>query len=96
MNVNLPLEREKWAALNAFLARSVVVLNGVIAIVLVVAFAIIGASASVLNFIFSVILGFIIALVTCGLVALAIEIHSELTKYEWLSNRVGERGPTHP
>jgi hypothetical protein len=67
--------------LNKFLARAVGFLNGVLAIILVVGGAWFGATTGqAFGFVFGLTIGFVAALVACGLLALVIDIHSELIK----------------
>jgi len=66
---------------NHFLARAVAVLNGLIAIILIGIGTFVGAfSRNPLGLVLGAIAGFIAALVLCGVLALAIQIHAELLK----------------
>jgi hypothetical protein len=81
--------------MNSFLARAVAVLNGVIAAILIIAGAVIGvASKNALGLIFGVIVGFVAALVLCGVLALVTEIHAELIKIRMALERTGGVRPS--
>ena len=67
--------------MNRFLAGAVGVLNGAIAIILIVAGGVVGgATNNIFGFVLGITAGFIVALIACGLLALVIDMHSELTK----------------
>jgi hypothetical protein len=75
---------------NHFLARAVAVLNGLIAIILIGVGAFVGVfSRNPLGLILGVMAGFIAALVLCGILALAIQIHAELIKIRVALERAG-------
>ena len=76
--------------MNHFLARAVAVSNGLIAIILIGLGGFVGLfSRSPLGLILGVIAGFIAALVFCGVLALAIQIHAELIKIRLALERAG-------
>ena len=69
--------------MNELLARGVAFLNGLIAFVIIVVGTMSGTMElhlRVLDFVTGAILGFIVALIVRGLIALFIEMHDELIK----------------
>jgi hypothetical protein len=81
--------------MNSFLARAVAVLNGVIAVILIIAGAVVGvASQNAFGLIFGIIVGFVAALVLCGVLALVTEIHAELIRIRIALERTGGERPS--
>jgi membrane associated rhomboid family serine protease len=69
--------------MNKVLAAAIRFLNGVIAIILVIVGAVVGAAfpqGSPIYALIGAIVGFVVALLACGLLALFIEIRTELIK----------------
>jgi hypothetical protein len=79
--------------MNRLLAGTVRFLNGLLAIVLVVAGAVVGSAfIHAVGFIVGGILGLILAAIICGFLALVIEIRSELVRIR----EALERSNAHP
>jgi uncharacterized membrane protein len=83
--------------MNRILARAVGLLNGLLAIIIILVGAILGAVSihNVVGFVVGGILGFIAAVIMCGVIALAIEIDSELIRIRETLERSDREGSKH-
>ena len=81
--------------MNSLLANTIGVLNGLLALFFVIVGALIGQSQlEGMGLIVGLVLGFILAVVVCGILAIFISMRDELIEIRKLLNKIAKQAPS--
>ena len=81
--------------MNSLLANTIGVFNGLLALLFVIAGALIGQSQlEDMGLIVGLVVGFILAVVVCGILAIFISMRDELIEIRKLLNKISKQAPS--